>query len=165
MPDNLELQRTTTPLNSRIFRPHIRMKVLGLLAAVLAWSCSAQPSRPPSVPDQAVWAGGADGGAWVDCGMSTKEPLTTFQCSVFRKRGDIWIDGRSFALVDQVPGGYELLEGPFHRIHPISFDGDVIDVRGSRLLIPEEWVQRVGYDTQNWRVVRPNSDDVRIEAD
>lgn len=133
------------------------MRTLSLLTLLVACSCTVPPDRPTSVPADAVWAGGSDGGAWIDCGMSTKEPLTTFWCSVFHENGDVWVERGSFALVERTPAGYELIEGPFHSAHPIRFDGEVIDLRGSRLLIPEEWVQRVGYDVKSWRVVRPSS--------
>lgn len=89
--------------------------------------------------------------------MSTKEPLTTFTCSVFHENGDLWVESESFALVEKTAAGYELMEGPFHKARPVGFDGNVIDLRGNRLLIPEEWVQTVGHDVKNWRVVRPKS--------
>lgn len=133
------------------------MRVLAALAIVLMCSCTRPPERPASVSKEAVWAGGADGGAWVDCGMSTKEPLTTFRCSIFHENGDPWIDDGSFALVEPTSGGYDFIEGPFHDVHPIGFDGNIIDVRGSRVLIPEEWVQRVGSAVKKWRVARPKS--------
>lgn len=90
--------------------------------------------------------------------MSTKEPLATFRCKVFHEDGDTWVSGRSFALVDRsADGHFSLFEGPFHHIEPISFDGDIIDVRGSRLLVPEEWIERIGHDVTNWRVAWPNT--------
>ena len=134
------------------------MKHLAFLPFLLTLSCTelAQPERPPAVTKEAIWAGGPDGGAWVDCGMSTKEPLTTFTCTVFHESGDTWVPRRSFALVDRsADGEYSLIVGPFHRVEPISFDGDVIDVRGSRLLVPEDWVKRVGSDVKNSRIVWP----------
>ncbi len=136
------------------------MKRLAWPALLLTLSCTelAQPERPPSVTKDAVWAGGPDGGAWVDCGMSTKEPLTTFTCTVFDEQGAPWVPRRSFALVDRsTEGKYSLIEGPFHRVEPIGFDGDVIDVRGSQLLVPENWVERVGYDVKNWRIAWPGA--------
>jgi hypothetical protein len=39
-----------------------------LLLAFVCISCSSQqsvPSKPDSVPDNALWIGGADGGAWI----------------------------------------------------------------------------------------------------
>jgi len=77
------------------------MRVFGALAIVLLYSCTRSPERPASVPKEAVWTSGADGGVWIDCGMSTKEPLTTFRCSVFHANGAPWIRDGSFALAER----------------------------------------------------------------
>lgn len=97
----------------------------------------------------AVWAGGADGGAWVDCGMSTKEPNTTYNCKVFSERGDV-LSSDSYALVVKPGSVYRPEQGPFHSIRPSFFDGCVIGLTDGRVLTPDVNVERIGNDPDKW---------------
>jgi len=69
-----------------------------LLCGILGCDSDEPRRRPSAVPASAVWAGGADGGAYIDCTPSQKgEPNT---CTVYNDgTGDIWMSG-GFALSD-----------------------------------------------------------------
>jgi hypothetical protein len=55
--------------------------VLGMLGAnLLGTSGSQVPVRPANVPASAQWAGGADGGAWIECSPTGHGSLA---CRVF----------------------------------------------------------------------------------
>lgn len=71
-----------------------RFALLLLLPALMT-SCERRPaqapSRPAKVPTSAVWAGGSDGGAFIDC-RETSERLN--DCTVyFDGNGEIWMHG------------------------------------------------------------------------
>ena len=70
-------------------------KLLGFAAAVLLWAChgSQPPDRPAAVPVSAEWAGGPEGGAWINCSMATKEPTVSYDCSLFNEDGTVWAQG------------------------------------------------------------------------
>jgi hypothetical protein len=53
------------------------------IAAVLlaSWACSGVPPRPAGVPRAAVWAGGTDGGVWIDCRVSIADNVDV--CDVY----------------------------------------------------------------------------------
>ena len=57
--------------------------ILGLtffmLCACSDYDQSSTPDRPPSVPETAVWYGGAEGGDWIDC----KKADAQLDCSVY----------------------------------------------------------------------------------
>ena len=53
------------------------------------------PPRPASVPVDAVWAGGLDGGAFISCLAVGREPTNLFECVVFEDRsGHVVARGR-----------------------------------------------------------------------
>ena len=71
-----------------------------LLCGGLTGCNSDEPKvRPSAVPASAVWAGGADGGAYIDCTPSQKgEPNA---CTVYNDgTGDVWMSG-GFVLLSQ----------------------------------------------------------------
>jgi hypothetical protein len=52
--------------------------------------------RPSGVPESAIWAGGVDGGAFIDCALPTSSK--TNACNVYNDAtGDVWMSG-AFAL-------------------------------------------------------------------
>lgn len=84
------------------------------------------PPKPPSVPASAVWAGGADGGAWIDCtAMSSKR---RYKCSVWNDFGDPWIRSGDYLLGSAASLDFE------------AFNGEFFFVRGGRL-DPDGWVR------------------------
>jgi hypothetical protein len=67
--------------------------------AIGASACSRRvtppPPRPVGVPVDAVWAGGADGGAFIRCVAVGQERANTFECVVFGDRdGEVVGRGR-----------------------------------------------------------------------
>ena len=66
-----------------------------LLTLLVSVSCNSTPSappRPPNVPLSAVWVGGRDGGAFLDCTASTD---SLYACSVYNDAtGDVWASGK-----------------------------------------------------------------------
>lgn len=57
-----------------------------LCIAIIVAGCSAShsPKRPPTVPLEASWIGGVDGGVWVSCDRATANIL---KCRVFSEDG------------------------------------------------------------------------------
>jgi hypothetical protein len=75
------------------------LTVLVLAVAIGASACSRRvtppPPRPATVPADAVWAGGPDGGAFISCLAVGREPANTFECVVFGDRdGEVLGRGR-----------------------------------------------------------------------
>ncbi len=93
------------------------VKAIGFLAvwllafAVLGCGApvsGADPERPSSVPMDAVWRGGMDGGHWIACSLTSP---TRLECDTYRQTGPLYsrfeyklcvVDG-----VSEIPG-YEL---------------------------------------------------------
>jgi hypothetical protein len=88
-----------------------------------------------------VWAGGVDGGAWVACRYTTKEPFTGYDCSVFHHpSGQLWAEG-TYALVRPTGNGRppEVPEGPFAggSLDAVSsYDGESIYLGHGPRLVP-----------------------------
>lgn len=61
------------------------IKLTGYLALVLLFS-SCQPSLPTGVPQNASWAGGADGGAWILCESHDEG---SYSCSIYNETGSL----------------------------------------------------------------------------
>src|SRR5215470_4410681 len=77
--------------------------VLAIAISALLSACNRHsPARPAGVPSSAVWAGGADGGAFFDCVPSWNgEPNF---CTVYNdSNGAIYMSGR-FVLQGQTRG-------------------------------------------------------------
>jgi hypothetical protein len=84
------------------------------------------PARPPTVPADAVWAGGPDGGAWIRC---EKRPAD-YLCAVYDDSiGAQWARGR-FVL----QGGPST--GPGGSLEFSGFDGESIHLLDGRTLRP-----------------------------
>jgi hypothetical protein len=65
-----------------------------VLATVLACnSASGEPPRPAAVPKQALWIGGADGGAFVLLRKDPSDPAHVFHARVFHAHGEPWFTG------------------------------------------------------------------------
>jgi hypothetical protein len=84
------------------------------------------PKRPPSLPKEAVWAGGVDGGAWyvVD---SQKPAPDVWQIRVYRDNGSPW-----------VRGSFWWKEATNMKALPSfsAFDGNVIYLEGNKKMFP-----------------------------
>lgn len=84
----------------------VAREILGALVVVVALVAGAcheaarAPTRPFGVPSYASWAGGSDGGSWIDCrrasdeqhaldGAAHPELDATFHCSIYDEAGRI----------------------------------------------------------------------------
>ncbi|WP_373047447.1 hypothetical protein [Vulgatibacter sp.] len=96
-----------------------------LLALACTWAgCKLQPAvpdRPATVPAEAVWRGGAEGGAWIHC-----EPA--LRCTVWQEDGSVAQRGRF------VRGG-----GGTGAALPEGWSGDAILLEGGGQLLPDGW--------------------------
>jgi len=99
--------------------------LLGCEAKVVA------PQRPATVPASAIWAGGADGGAWINCAPISGE---RYSCVVFDdQRGAVWAQGE-YLLRGQVSATSQ------PHLQYVSFNGTHIDVVGGQTLVPDGWI-------------------------
>ena len=103
--------------------------VLGRFAATLAVICAVvgcqakAPQRPTKVPASAIWAGGPDGGSWIDC--AKEDSGTTYSCTVYNdSSGDV-----------EAQGKYRLqgLPAAPAQLKFTGFDGEVILLAQGRL--------------------------------
>jgi hypothetical protein len=136
-------------------RQMMKRTALAILVGV-ALGCNAGPQRPQSVAGDAEWVSRADGGSWINCGMSTKEPITTYRCTVWRRNGQPWLTDQSFALVRRTSSGWHPVTGPFQSIDLTSFDGDAIHLSGGGMLVPEDRVLRGAGDPWEWNLAEPH---------
>ena len=114
----------------------------------------AQPERPSSVPRSAKWAGGSDGGVWIDCEYTTKEPAVGYKCRVFHDTGQVWSQG-DFSLARMTKEGREFPAGPFVEGSIDSYewyDGMQIHVSEDRILVPDGWIDHPFGDGHGKRV-------------
>lgn len=71
--------------------------VLGVLASsVLRTDSSEAPERPANVPDSALWAGGVDGGMWVECSATNSGALA---CRVYANVTGALVEDGEFTFV------------------------------------------------------------------
>ena len=79
-----------------------------LLGIVVGWisnerlsskdNMSITPQKPSSVPESAIWAGGPDGGMWVNCNKNTLEKL---KCQIFADVTGVSVEESTFAIQDK----------------------------------------------------------------
>jgi hypothetical protein len=128
------------------------------VAAASLLGCSSPtvpPQHPTAVPPGAVWSGGPDGGAWVDCKFTTKEPYIGYSCTLYHDSGATWAHG-IFALatvgVDHsiTPEQSDFAGGDLSDIK--GYDGNVIFLSGSHVLVPHVEVTYPDHDGHGVRV-------------
>ncbi len=81
------------------------------------------PPRPASVPAAAVWAGGPDGGAWIQCTPAARD----FDCTIFHDSGDVWTKGRFRAEPASAAG---------KGLQYNAYDGELIHLLNGEQLVP-----------------------------
>jgi len=97
-----------------------------LAGAIGCKSRPTAPSRPPIVPNAAVWAGGLDGGSFFECDVDSQNDVN--RCIVYNDHtGDV------------VGGGYFRLRGVNHAARRSElqfrfFDGHTIALSGGTLM-------------------------------
>jgi len=104
------------------------------IAATAFWltvctSHAKPPMRPSRVPPSAVWAGGVDGGAFIDCRVRT-DGLN--DCAVYNDyTGDVWMQG-TFELNGLARGATDA------ELHYSFADGERIGLLGGGILSPTQ---------------------------
>jgi len=71
---------------------------LSLLLIATILSCSSSEEnfpRPNSIPQEAMWIGGIDGGAWVLLSKDDTQPKHIYNAEIYGDQaGDLWYSGR-----------------------------------------------------------------------
>jgi hypothetical protein len=110
----------------------IAVIVLGLFVVYLKYGEAARPPvRPEGVPQEAVWAGGPDGGDWFYCRPIGGSPTNRFFVTVFAEETGAIVYKGAFRLQGPVLDTtqlYRLLE---------AFTGDEIFLGDKRKLVAE----------------------------
>lgn len=103
--------------------------MLALLAPFLACSSKvAPPPRPTGVPQSAVWAGGADGGAFIDCRVNTDG---SDSCAVYNDfTGEIYMRDAIYILKGQSRGATQ------EELVYLGADGERIFLANGGFLVP-----------------------------
>jgi hypothetical protein len=145
--------------------------VVCLLGAACGETEVVAPPRPASVPTAAVWAGGADGGAWLDC-VAVQRAHSRYRCTVYNDYGgSVWADGeyvlRSVRWDDQKK---KALFGAVNEAPTVlqysSFDGDIIRLVQPLALVPDGWINypfEKGGKKQLFELGEPRSEEVQYE--
>ena len=101
-----------------------------LLTATSIVACTSKidsPPRPVGVPQSATWAGGADGGAFIDCRVNADASDT---CKVYNDfTGQIWMSG-IYVLKGQQRGATR------EELVYLGADGEEIFLANGATLIP-----------------------------
>jgi hypothetical protein len=97
-------------------------------AALVVLSCRSvanPPPRAPGIPLEAVWAGGADGGAWLLCTVESRRN----RCTIYNDHtGQVWARG-IFVLEGRQEGV------PKAELRYSSFDGRAVHLQDGRTLV------------------------------
>ena len=136
-------------------------RLLGVLALTAACH-QGPPARPAAVPADAIWLGGAKGGAWIRCEELTKEPQTGYSCTTYHETsGDVWTQGEyrlATWLWDNAahaPRFEPRVDSSASKPRYESFDGHIVYLHGYAVLVPHGWIdfpsssdhgKRVKYD-------------------
>lgn len=98
------------------------------------------PQRPTKVPENAIWAGGPDGGAWISCKLATKEPFIEYDCQIYDENGTLCADGAYIlATINKTP-----ITGiaNFRSINSFNaYDGENIYITSKKMLTPHLWIR------------------------
>lgn len=111
----------------------MKQKAIGAIAGLAVWmallGCKrAEPFRPPSVPQSAVWAGGIDGGAFFQCTPSAHQEANF--CTVWEdSNGEVYMKGRYLLEVER--RGATASELKY-----VAADGNRIYLANEKILVP-----------------------------
>ena len=103
------------------------------------------PARPAIIPATAVWAGGGDGGAWLDCVALERTP-NRYRCTTYEDHaGSVWAEGEYVlrsAHWDQAAKKalYKPVEQMPTALQYSSFDGEIIRLAQPLVLVPDGWI-------------------------
>jgi len=75
-----------------------RALVMAVVVALMVAACpgsprSSAPARPASVPAEAFWLGGPDGGVWLTLSTQPADSGRRAQARVFHQDGSVWYQG------------------------------------------------------------------------
>lgn len=111
-----------------IYLPILSACLLGILPLAACCQDVHAPPRLPLIPETATWAGGVDGGAWMQCSLNTKRK--TNWCTVWNDQtGEVWARTH-FVLRDT---GAPVSES---ELSFTGFNGIYIGLRDGRWLVP-----------------------------
>lgn len=106
-----------------------------LIALAIFGGTTRVPERPDSVPDGAVWAGGPDGGEWIDC-LPIKDSAGCFRCDMYSDQS-----GEQYEQFWWGNGIYCSRNGEYTMDSLMllysGFDGTVIHLTNGDVLIPD----------------------------
>jgi hypothetical protein len=116
---------------------------LPFILFLMGCSASSPPPRPRGLPSTAIWAGGSDGGAWMDCCLATKEPKNEYSCFLFHGNGDLWSKGSYVLLRLNSEGKWNPtadLFAPSNFSDYEFYDGVQIQIDKQYRLEPDGWI-------------------------
>ena len=120
----LESVRTSRVIHWQLLHASYLIGALALSAC----QCDYTPERLPSIPETAVWAGGADGGAWIECFLDMEKSANW--CTVWDDRNG-HVRARTFYVLRDT--GEPVTET---ELKYLSFSGVEIELADGRLLEP-----------------------------
>jgi hypothetical protein len=99
----------------------------------------APPKRPTEVPASAVWAGGPDGGSWIDCKSGSAKDV--YECRIYGDpKGTLWAAGnyllRSSSWNEQRGSADYSEPGEAAPMVFNFFDGTIIHLKSPLVLVP-----------------------------
>ena len=100
------------------------------------------PKRPAVVPPTAVWAGGSDGGAWLEC-VPVGSISTRYRCTTYNEdTGAVWAQGEYVIRSTHWDKGakkalYEPVNKTPASLQYTSFDGEIIRLAQQLVLVPD----------------------------
>ena len=106
-----------------------------ILVFILSGCSNNEPvfNRLDGIPNEAVWAGGLDGGHWIYC---KKLSMTRFYCHIYLDNGSE-ISYGEYCLYDLAKNRESDVERPDY----LYFDGDTIHLKDSMNLLPDGMIQ------------------------
>ncbi len=100
-----------------------------------------EQTRPESVSDSAIWAGGLDGGAWIE---KVEYSNSRFSYRIYSDNGDIWAIGDFvYCHLNQIEPKYSPvdIDSIPEIFHYSSFDGTFIRFTNyDYILVPDSWI-------------------------
>jgi hypothetical protein len=117
--------------------------LLPIIFFLIGCKASSPPFRPRGLASTAIWVGGSDGGAWMDCGLATKEPRNEYSCSLFHENGDLWSKGSFLLFRLNAEGKWTLTADPLSPAKfsdYIFYDGVRIQIDKIFRLEPDGWI-------------------------
>jgi len=134
----------------KIYKPLCRPRVfpfvlLGLIVVFAIFWDAPAPPRVEGIPVDAVWAGDLDHGYWFSCIKNGDSP-DRYECTIYDDMtGKIAVFGEFVireSKRDSAKGAHEyasVTEIP-DKIVPTDYDGIVITLEDSLVLVPDGWV-------------------------